>query len=311
MQQTAEYVTTAEKAIALAIAFVARDKNGKVIETERGLWDLLITLPNGKLGVDPRVANFDVGMFSSKLATLVLKTNQMKGKHAVTLMGRHPWMKLMQVFRKFMAPGYVKRYGLTGGGVHSDLETGGVFEGYYSAMWTALQNTRTNIFDSTKEGNMTKGEKEERARFWHDMLMVGLTQVGAGAALVLLKDKDDDDEGWDDWAGNLILYQSLRLRTELQQFYRIKEVKTILKSPSATISPFEDLGQFFNALIYYSEYMMGWDIEDKYIHYQQNTAKNEKGDLKVWKEFLDLMPYYSGFSKTPATAVDYYEMQTD
>ena len=56
---------------------------------------------------------------------------------------------------------------------------------------------------------------------------------------------------------------------------------------------------------------MGWDIEDKYIHYQQNTAKNEKGDLKVWKEFLDLMPYYSGFSKTPATAVDYYEMQTD
>ena len=150
MQQTAEYVTTAEKAIALAIAFVARDKNGKVIETERGLWDLLITLPNGKLGVDPRVANFDVGMFSSKLATLVLKTNQMKGKHAVTLMGRHPWMKLMQVFRKFMAPGYVKRYGLTGGGVHSDLETGGVFEGYYSAMWTALQNTRTNIFDSVK-----------------------------------------------------------------------------------------------------------------------------------------------------------------
>ena len=307
MQQSAEYLTTAEKAIALAIAFVPKDKNGNVIETNRGLWDLLITLPNGRLGVDPNVANFDVGKFGAELHTLVRKTNQMKGSHDVTLLGRHPGLRFLQVFRKFMAPGYVKRYGITGGGVAADLETGGVFEGYYSTMFTALQN----LFRGQGSSTMTKGERQEASRFYHDAVMHMLTYVGAGVALNLLKDFDDDDEGFDDWAGNFILYQSLRLRTELSQFLDPWEAMEILESPTAATSPIKDLGQFISALWDYSFYMLGADIDDKYIHYQVNTVKNNKGDLKVWKEFLDIVPLYSGATKTPETAVDYYKRRTE
>jgi hypothetical protein len=275
------------------------------------LYDLLITLPDGRLAVDPKVVNFDLGKFAAELHTIVRKTNQMKGVHDTTLLARHPVGKLGQLFRKFMAPGYVKRYGLTGGGVHADLETGGVFEGYYSVMYTVLQNIIANDKKAFSKGTRTKGERQEARRFYHDMLMTMLTHVGAGAALVLLKNLDDDDEGWDDWAGNFILYQSLRLRTELGQFYDPREFYEIALSPSATLSPLKDLGQFVKALFWYSKYMMGWEVEDKRIHYQRDTPKSKKGDLKVWKEFLDLVPFYSGATKDPATAVDYYERQTE
>ena len=72
-----------------------KDKSGKVIKRKDGkpvdLWDVLQIGKNGKLLVDPQVANFgkkEMAAFASKLNGMTKRTNQLKGPIDKTLLER-------------------------------------------------------------------------------------------------------------------------------------------------------------------------------------------------------------------------------
>ena len=305
LQQMVEHQTTAEKIVAMAINMKdLKDSNGDVIETKNGLWDLLVTLPNGQLVVDPRVVNFNLGDFTSRVLTVVRKTNQMKGKHDITLLQRNPYTRPIQVFRKFMAPGFVKRFGISGGGVAADLDTGGVFEGYYSSSLTLVRNMTMDIAASK---NLTTGESQEGRRMLHELFLINLSAFIGGLAMSLLDDADDDDKKYI----YFLLYQAKRLQTELTAFKNPNELIRITESPTATVRPIKDIWEFGGSLKDYIAYQTGFPVAEKDVFYQRDTNRNKKGDLKVWKEFLDIIPGYAGASKDPEDQAKYYQMSAD
>ena len=108
-----------------------------------------------------------------------------------------------------------------------------------------------------------------------------------------------------------LLYQAKRLQTELAAFKNLNEVIRITESPTATVRPIKDIWEFGGALKDYVAYQLGYPVAEKDIRYQRDTNRNKKGDLKVWKEFLDIIPGYAGASKNPEDQAKYYQMSAD
>lgn len=331
-QQGAEYTSTAEKLVALMLSMEGKlkDKNGNVIKNKDGkpahLYELYTKDKNGRVQLDPRVANFGIkerAKFSAKLHGIIKRTNQLKGAADKTLIERQNSTRLFAIFRRFIPPAYRKRFGHSNGGYHVNTELGDITEGYYitatRSVWSALKEIRKFNVASAYKTVVGKGdysnsvERQNMIRFWHEQIYIqGLFLVTAFLAGKL----DDDDEEYDTWLTHFAIYQAYRLRTELAAFYDPQEAFRLAKNPTAASQVIDDtidlIGASWDVIAYNTVGTHLGIVDEKDVFYQRRSGRYKRGDAKWFKEFYDVAPIVSGLIKSsdPEKASKYY-MQLD
>lgn len=317
IQHSAEYMTTAERALALADTYRGKlkDKAGNVIKNEKGedanLWDVLTQDEKGKLIVDPNVANFNKAEYQIKLHGILKRTNQIKGEFDKPLANRYAVGKMLVLFRSYFMPGWRKRFGHAAGGTHIDVEMGQITEGYYQTfannLANALYDFRNLEFAAGIKNLFNVGEDElskaNRARLFYELIAINLATM---IATVIGMMDDDDEEGY---LSSMITYQMFRLRTELTSFRSAQEFFRIAQSPTAVATPIKNLADLVTSTYNLGKYSVGIPVDEKEVFYQRRSGRYEKGDLKITKELLDVLPVVGGFLKSasPEEAVKFYE----
>lgn len=99
--------------------------------------------------MDKRVAKlngrkWNKSEFVGRLHGLNKKTNQLKGNVDKPLVNRHAMGRMLMFFRNYFVPGYRKRFGFGSGGIHTDVESGQVIEGYYQTFFNVMSNAWHN-----------------------------------------------------------------------------------------------------------------------------------------------------------------------
>ena len=56
------------------------------------------------------------------------------------MVNRYAMGRMLALFRNYFVPGYRKRWGYGGGGIHTDIESGQITEGYYQTAFNLLSN---------------------------------------------------------------------------------------------------------------------------------------------------------------------------
>lgn len=327
-QRGAEFLSTAEKAVALALELEGKlkDKNGNVIKNKNGkpanLWDVLEKNKQGKLVVKSEVANFgkkELGQLAAKISGIVKRTNQLKDPGDKILAERMVFARPLALFRKYLPPAYRKRFGHQRGGYHIDTELGDLTEGYYvTALKTMASSVGMMRRGEFQEGMKylagrgkyaTKEQRQNLARVLHEQIyiaMLGAIKMALGAMM------DDDDEK-DNWTYNFALYQTYRLQTELKAFQDYNEFFRIIENPTAASRLIRDSFELADATRDVGLYWLGYPIPEEDIFYQRRAGKFQPGDYKWTKEFLDVAPIASGIHKTrdPKKAVKYFQMIQD
>ena len=323
-QQGAEWRTTAEKMVAMALATKGqfKDKSGKVIKTKSGedasLWDLLVPQKNGRLKIDPRVANFgkkELGMFAAKMNGLTKKTNQLKGSFDKTLAERENVGRLLMVFRRFLNPAYRKRFGHRAGGYHVDVEMRDLTEGYYTTVFRSLGSALRYL----KSGNVSESvktlvgrgkgqsalDRQNTIRALHEQFY--LSALGFFSTALAGAMSDDEDE--DDWIAHFAVYQMYRLKTELNAFRDPYELQRLIENPTAASQLIVDNFELLGATRDHIGYWMG-AVPEEEVYYQRRAGRFQAGDAKWRKQFLDVFPIAAGIYKSldPEEASKYYEM---
>tara|TARA_B100001057_G_scaffold102254_1_gene99483 strand:+ start:6741 stop:10577 length:3837 start_codon:yes stop_codon:yes gene_type:complete len=318
MQQTAEMMTVAERALAMAYATAGelKDKNGKVILNEQGkpanLYELMKENSKGRLVLDPRVATtgkyaFDKAKFIAKLHGMMKRTNQLKGNFDRVQAQRSAFGKLLTLFRNYLVPGLRKRFGNFDGAM-IDVEMAAVNEGYYATIVNQMVNAaldlregkiagavgrlRPGVFKRTKQLDRTQANIR-RAYFEFVSSAVLFTIANS-----LMDYMDDEEE--ETYAGHFATYQLLRLSNEWSQF-RSPALFDVIQDPTAVANPIVHLAEAIHQSFIHFGYYSGYPgIEEKDVFYQRRASGFEKGDPKLLKEWLDFIPTVRG----PWTAMD-------
>ena len=327
LQQTAEMLVVAERALAMAHATAGKmlDSSGKVILNENGkpahLYDLLSENEKGKLILDPRVATtgkyaFNKAKFIAKLHGMMKRTNQLKGGFDRVQAQRSAIGKLGTLFRNYLVPGLRKRFGNFDGAM-IDIEMAAVNEGYYVTFMNQMINAmldlqegkigaaigriRPGIFKSTK--NLDRTEANVRRMYYEVMMSTVLTMMAT--SLVDMMD-DEEEEGY---VGSYVAYQLLRLSSEWSQF-RSTALIDVVQDPTAAANPVRHLAEALRAIYIHLGYKAGFKDESEAL-YQRRSGRWQKGDPKVYKEILDFAPVLRGFftSSDPEEARKYYDMK--
>jgi len=317
-QHAAEFQTTAERLLAMGRAYKGKfqDSKGNVILNENGkpadMWDLFVKGKNGQYSLDKRVAKlngrkWNKAEFVGRLHGLNKKTNQLKGNVDKPLINRHALGRMLMFFRNYFVPGYRKRFGFGSGGIHTDIESGQVIEGYYQTFFNVMSNAWHNKSDlRSVYAGMSKTEKQNMMRFMHEQGFVWmLSMLGTIVGGML----DDDD--MESYAVDFMAYQALRLHSEMRAYTNPIEFARILSSPSAVSTPIKNWWQLFGATKNLGLYYLGADNEEDVL-YQRRSGRFQKGDKKWNKEFLDVFPGAAGTFKSldPAQAAKFYQLDS-
>ena len=312
LQTIAEHETGVTRMLALMDSYRGKlkDKNGDVIKNEKGedanLWDVFIKdEKTGRFDVDPRVANFSRNRFMSKISGINKRTNQVKTKFDDAIIQRRWYGKLIMLFRRYFVPSLRKHYGHNGlrGGIHRDLELGTVSEGTMETLWRFMKETWGNYGNGVKVYKMmTDMEKQNLRRSGISMAFWTL------CALIAMVLSDDDDED-DSWAESFLLYQALRMQTELTQFIRPMEFLKTANSPTATVRPVTKAIELADMIAFKAiPSLFTGDTEG--LYYQRKSGIHEKGDSKLLAKFGALLPIIGGIDKSsdPATAAKWFDL---
>lgn len=306
LQHGAEYQTTAVRTLALADSYRGKlkDKKGNVIQVngrDANLFDVMIRNKQGRLVVDPKVANFNKTEYVAKLHGLLKRTNQLKGRFDTPLANRSNLGKMLMLFKNYFEPGYRKRLGHGAGGAHTDMELGAVTEGYYATMFNLVSSAVQNKNLASTFAGLTAGEKQNVRRTVQDMVVIAaITALQAVVSGI----KDDDDESY---AADFATYQLLRLRAEVAQFLNPITYSSMVTDPTAVANPVRHLYDFIGQSFTEGAYVIGLADEED-IYYQRRTGLFEKGDRKWLKEFYDVMPGARGIfkSRDPESAAKWF-----
>ena len=316
IQQAAEHELSGTRLLGLmrSLKGKLKDSNGNVIMNEEGkpadLYDLLKVDEKGVMSVDPRVDNFNRLDFIGLVHGLSRRTNQVKGKIHSDMASRRAQGKLVMLFRRWILPGFRRRYGhggFSGSTLHVDEELGAVTQGMYISFWNMMGESISNqSLPWTTYKKMTKMEQQNVNRTLVEYASLLSAMVAVGAILNL----DDDEETW---ISNFMLYQAKRYQTEILQWTPVvgfEEALRILRSPTATARPIERGLSLMNHIVRREvPFLMGipW-IDETDIYYQRKTGRFEKGDRKIRKKFEDLLPVVRGIrkSQTPREAYKWF-----
>jgi LysM repeat protein len=286
------------------------DAEGNIITKEDGsyanLWDVFIKdEKTGRYSVDPRVVNFDRSRFISKISGINKRTNQVKTKFDDAIIQRRWYGKLIMLFRRYFIPSLRKHYGHNGlrGGIHRDLELGTISEGTMETLWRYMKETWKNYGNGVKVYKMMSDMEKQNMR--RSAISIAFWTL-CGLIVMALSDDDDED---DSWAESFLIYQALRMQTELTQFVRPIEFLKTANSPTATVRPITKAIELAD-MIAFKAIPSLFTGDTKGLYYERKSGLHEKGDSKLLAKFEDLVPILGGINKSadPATASKWFDL---
>lgn len=202
--------------------------------------------------------------------------------------------RLLLMYRKFLVPGYKRRYKDLG----FDDELGAGTEGFYRTFWRRfLRDVRTYKFNVIKEwSTYTPFEKAQIRK-----VITELSIIAAFVSIILVLtaiggDDDDEEALKKTYAYNFLLYQAIRMRSETAGYLNPKDAYRALRSPSAMTGTLDRFIKFGNQVL-------PWNVTEDY---EKRSGVWNKGDNKAWAYFLKLMGY-SGYNLKPEEAVKSFE----
>jgi hypothetical protein len=313
LQHGAEHEVQVTRGLGMLAFMKAKDKNGKQLKNPDGsdmtILDAHVQGKNGRVTIDERVANFDKRRFMNRIHGINKRTNGVYNDFDSAHMKRLWYGKLVMLFKGWMVPGYRRSYG-HGETWHSDHELGTVTQGQFLTFMKMLKDSiRTQ---SNQYKNMSELEKQNVRRVAVQLnALAGSLLLGFGLALLAGADEDEEPNSY---ALNFLMYQNRRLRSELMFYINPWETWRLIKSPTATVRPLENIGTFLLSTLeniyYFGTGNLGGLVPEKHIYYQRKSGANEKGELKWDNKLYKAVPILKGIqnSKTPEEAIKWFNM---
>jgi hypothetical protein len=216
--------------------------------------------------------------------------------------------RMVMTFRRWLEPGFQRRWA---NDTFDDREAfdqrlGAKTAGYYVITYKFLKKWFGNI---KKEGMSVAMLKEEWSNLpeWRKSaikrtMMEGLLAAATMTLLVLLGSLDGDDE--DDWIKSMAIYQLHRLDSEISFYRNLGSAMEILRSPSATMSTIEAMGDAFGLA---TGPMLNFG--DNWLEYETYERGKHKGKSKVGVAAKKLIPFSYQIERmmTPYDTAKYLE----
>ena len=301
-QHSIEHQTSGVRMLAVLMSTKVKDKSGNAILLESGeeanLYDMLIEQENGRLVIDPRVANVSKIQVISKIHGIAKRTNQVKGNFDASTIQRTAAGKAVMLFRNYFIPGLRRRYG-HGDMFQVDHELGQVTKGYYQSFANFLRTVVDEKgIPKDSLSSMSEVDKQNLRRVAVDLASIVGTMMLFSMAQGLI---DDDDE---DYTASFLAYQSRRLFTELTGFANPYEGVRLAARPMATVNFIEDYMKLASSILYTSQYSTGLYFADeeemqKDVLYQRKSGKYEKGDYKLRARVNKILPLLRTWETVP------------
>ena len=256
-----------------------------------------LTLPNGRELLNTNLQN--------RLHAINKRLHGVYNSFDKPQIERYWWGRLMLMYRKFVAPGFKRRYKSLG----QDLELSGLTEGYYNTFFGMLFTETSQLMDylnpfSEKNENLSDFEKANIKRSLVELTSIMLL----GALVMLLRAVKDDDE--DNTLLNYHIYWALRLQTEMQ-FYGmpgdpkqgplgfflpdIMDTYRLAKTPTVATTTIEKVFKFIHQL------------GDPTEEYKRKTGIWDKGDYKLEAQIYKLLGI-TGNTFSPEQAIKNLEL---
>jgi len=243
LSSSGEYMVQARMSLALAKATKVLDSKGKEIS----YWDAHevrdhklhlkkgITKLNGKpfTSEDARAWNIRQNQINNTLNGIYNETDK-------SMFQREAIGRLVMLYRKFMVPGFNRRWGVE----YYNWAAGATIKGYHLDHKDILIRDFAIYKLNVKAmwNNLSESERRNIAKSWTE---IGI-YLGSSVALMLLAGLGDDRKL--SYVEYMFLYQLYRFRSEMGFFMNPGETFTLAKSPSAAITTIDDVGELFGAI---------------------------------------------------------------
>ena len=186
------------------------------------------------------------------------------------------------MFRKYIVPGVVKRFGGLRYNERAEQWQEGSYRFAFKFWMKFIKDWKQHSY-IVASANYDKLLRREKANLDRVTAEVAFTVLFAilGTALVALAGTvpPEDDDALYAMALNVVTYSALRTSKELQFYYFVNPFPalSILKSPAASISTIENVGDVIKQLVY-----------DPFGEYQRKDAPYK---YKITKKIIKALPY--------------------
>lgn len=266
----------------------AFDKDGNELGSIRDFY----SIENGKLVFDKdnkvdlvrsQWTTTDQNDFKQRLEGMMSRIHGDYSNLARVYLQQHPVASLAYMFRKFVAPGWRRHWGQTRYETRNLQSVEGMYITTYNFLLKpyidAFKAKRNIEAEESEISDLTWGERwamlsdHQRA----NLMRTALEMVNVAILMVLFRVLAGDDDDEVTYADEFIMYQLLRLKSEILFFLSPSEAMKIFRSPAASLSVFENLAQLFKqAMNPLEEYERGpWE-----------------GQLKIYKRLVNMVPVY-------------------
>jgi hypothetical protein len=308
MQQQGEHNVQVRTMIAMMLRSKAI-KNGKEI-------DLIDAY---ELGIDGKIKLIDGVTIPGTLSKNGLVNKDVQNSlHAInkrmhgvydefnkTLIEREWWGRLLLMYRKFVVPGYKRRFKAYG----IDQEAGLLTEGYQIAFWKLMIRETKELmkeFSPFHDSNLSPLERANAKKAAMEMAYMLTTGI---IITILSSMKGDDDD--DDKAKQYALYFALRLNNEIGFFLTPGDVT---RHPvTLGVNPMDMYKSFRSPTAGYTllekTVRLASQLSNPFEEYKRDTGSWKKGDNKALVDFYKLIGY-TGNTSNPSQAVDILLQQT-
>lgn len=184
--------------------------------------------------------------------------------------------QLLFLYRKFMVPAFVRRYGASNYNLDLDEET----EGYYRTTARFFYDLARDSKDLGRNLKMYWNELSEYQKGNIKQAINELSVVAVLSGLIAILTAADFDKKDNPWHKRFLAYMSKRMKTEAQAFTPFGvfgETFNVLKSPAASIKTLEGLGDVLG--IFNPWHYVG---EDAIIQ-----SGRYKGHVKAYRDFMN------------------------
>ena len=315
LQKIAEHETAVTRMFGILDSYRGKllDKDGNIIKNEEGedanLWDVFVK--NEKTGlfeIDPKVVNIKKIQVINRISGLTKKTNQIKTDFDNAMIQRRAGGKLIMLFRRYFIPNLRRNYGHNGlrGGIHRDLELGTISEGMYSTfvryMKQSLSKQGGRASFSSSYKMMEDFEKQNMKRLAVQMAFFIL------CSLIIMALSGDDDDEEKSYMDSFIMYQALRMDSELTQFINPSEFLKLALSPTATARPLQRAIDLVHQIWVTGKGHVTGNPEG--LYYEHASGIHEKGDSKLFAAGAKIFPAIGGLEKSmdPETAANWFDL---
>lgn len=223
------------------------------------------------------------------------------------MIARNAYGRMLLFYRKYLVPGWKKRWKKSGWDNELGDETMGVYRVFYNKLFSETEELINMLLG--RETSLTPLERENirRAAIEH-LLIIGTSLI----AILLDKLRDDEDDDKTKWHYGILLYFTMRLNAELSIYGAVGDVRHFGMPDFPSIeNPFRNvtaLSGFLTKGFRFYQYafadighlIMGEDIE----RYQQDSGAFKKGYSKTQAAALKLMGIGTRSLKDIDTAIN-------